>query len=766
VVQGVGFRPFVYRLATELGLTGSVRNTAEGVALEIEGANDLLDHFFRRVRQEAPIHSLIRNIELSPVSIVGENGFRIVSSRAGEKTAWIPPDLATCGDCLREIFDPNDRRYRYPFANCTHCGPRFTIVERLPYDRSNTAMRKFTMCPQCSQEYHDPRDRRFHAEPIACPECGPQLSFWDRRGNTLAMRHDALLAAAIAVREGRVLALKGVGGFQLMVDARNDGAVRRLRERKVREEKPFALMYPSFNSVKRDCSVSELDERLLLSPQAPIVLLERRTDALASSIAPGSPYLGVMLPYSPLHHLLMRELGFPVVATSGNLSDEPICIDEYEALERLGNIADAFLVHDRPIVRHVDDSVVRSLLGREQVLRRARGYAPLPIHVNEELPRVLAVGGHLKNTVAIGFGHEVFISQHIGDLETQQAYDAFRQVAEDLQGLYEEEPQVVACDLHPEYLSTKAARERNAPVVEVQHHYAHVLSCMAENEVEAPILGVCWDGTGFGPDGTLWGGEFLLVDETGFNRVAHFRPFRLPGGEAAIREPRRCALGLLYDLYGEAAFDIEPYASLPAPLRQMLRKNINSPLTSGVGRLFDAVASLLGVRQRASFEGQAAMELEYAVKSGVEEFYPIHVDEIVNWRPMIQAMLEDKAPVGVRAARFHNTLVECLVQVAHRVAQPKVALTGGCFQNKYLTERAARRLQKEGFHPYWHRRVPPNDGGIALGQAVAAGRAFRSTVASKGLSESDPSAKRESKDGESKQRREREKRPHVFSDTR
>ena len=582
-----------------------------------------------------------------------------------------------------------------------------------------------------------------------------------------------------------------------MVDARNEDALRRLRERKHREEKPFALMFPSLESVKAVCEVSPLEERLLRSPEAPIVLLRRLPSSILHSpssfsrhIAPGNPCLGVMLPYTPLHHLLMAELGFPVVATSGNLSDEPICTNEREALERLGGIADVFLVHNRPIVRHVDDSIVRVMLDRELVLRRARGYAPLPVTIGgassaspgnqpgqsqgvAELhpPKiVLAVGAHLKNTVALSVGNQVFISQHIGDLETERAYNAFRRVIADFEKLYEASPQIIAADLHPDYLSTKFAKEfegragsplpaadgaqRTArpTMIGVQHHIAHVLSCMAENEIAPPALGVSWDGTGYGADGTVWGGEFFLVTDENVERVAHLRPFRLPGGDQAVKEPRRSALGLLHELSGAqanfmshmqhgigSAFSAEELATL----KVMLAKKMNSPVTTSVGRLFDAVASLINLRQQIRFEGQAAMELEFAL-DGVEtdEAYELpienadetanassrithHASRILDWSPMIEAILADvKAGVapGIISAKFHNALVEGIVAVARRAGRNRVVLSGGCFQNRYLTERAVRRLQAEGFQPYWHQRVPPNDGGIALGQVVAAWR--------------------------------------------
>ncbi len=739
VVQGVGFRPLVYRLATALRLNGWVLNSAQGVFIEAEGARKTLDQFLFRLEKEKPPRAFIQSLECSWLDAVGYDSFEIRSSdAAGEKTALILPDSATCADCLREIFDPQDRRCLYPFTNCIHCGPRFSIIEALPYDRSNTSMKKFVMCPECDDEYHDPRNRRFHAQPNACPKCGPHLELWDEAGNIAARKHEALLRTVEIIRSGIIVALKGIGGFQLIVDARNEAGVQRLRERKRREEKPFALMYPSLESVRRDCRISELESRLLLSPESPIVLLDRGSGGsdLASSVAPHSPWLGVMLPYTPLHHLIMRELAFPIVATSGNLANEPICIDEHEAFERLHDIADAFLVHDRPVVRHVDDSVARVMLQREMVLRRARGYAPLPVHLKSPAPRVLAVGANLKNAVALGIGNDIMISQHIGDMETEQACAAFRKVTADFQRLYDVDPEITACDLHPDYLSSKFARQ-SAKSFAVQHHYAHVLSCMAENELEAPVLGVAWDGTGYGTDGTIWGGEFLLIDETSFERVAHFRQFRLPGGEASIKQPRRCALGVLFEILGDKLFDRRDLILLQhfngselTLLQQMLRKQVNAPVTSSVGRLFDAVASLSGLRQRVSFEGQAAMALEFAIQRGIEGFYPFDVmgqgTGIVDWQPMILALLADLQrgqTIGGIAAKFHNTLAEVIVSISRRYGRAAIVLTGGCFQNKYLTERTVRRLQAEGFRPYWHQRIPPNDGGVALGQVMAAMRA-------------------------------------------
>jgi hydrogenase maturation protein HypF len=748
-VQGVGFRPFVFRLATEMQMPGWVSNSTEGVFIEVEGPKDLLDRFLLRLQKEAP-----------PRAFIQSSSFEIrKSDSGGKKTAFVLPDIAVCPDCLTDVFDPTNRRYLYPFTNCTNCGPRFSIIEALPYDRRSTSMKKFEMCLKCRAEYENPADRRFHAQPNACPQCGPQLQLWDNDGKRIAEQNNALLQGAQAIREGKIVAVKGLGGFHLITDARNEEAVRRLRERKHREEKPFALIYPSLDRVREECLVSELEERLLLSPESPIVLLQRKRQSIGDpqsqmenlqssicfSIAPHNPYLGVMLPYAPLHYLLLRELGFPLVATSGNISDEPICIDEVEVLDRLKNIADLFLVHDRPIVRHVDDSVVCVMLGREMVLRRARGYAPLPISiVSDSTPSVVAVGAHLKNTIALTSGNNIFISQHIGDLETQESLDAFHRVIADFKTLFESTPSIVACDLHPDYLSSKFARTLASEVLEVQHHYAHIASCMAENQLDGEVLGVSWDGTGFGLDGTIWGGEFLITTAASFERIATFRPFRLPGGEKAIKEPRRTAAGLLYELNkGELLDDmsLEPMKSFTKPdlavIQQMLKKGVNSPVTTSVGRLFDAVASLIGLRQHVNFEGQAAMELEFLTASQkTKEHYSFVVDQsnqfssphLINWEPMIFEILSELGKANTWptiAVKFHNTLAECILEVAQQVGRQRVVLSGGCFQNRYLTERTVQRLQEKGFRPYWHQRIPPNDGGISLGQAYAVARLKR-----------------------------------------
>lgn len=740
VVQGLGFRPYVYRLARELNLGGWIENSSQGVLIEVEALSARLDTFITRFQAELPPHAVIQSFHWQTIPASGETVFEIRASKPdGSITALILPDLATCPECLKELSDPTNRRYRYPFTNCTHCGPRFTIVQRLPYDRPNTTMHGFVMCDECRAEYENPLDRRFHAQPNACPKCGPQLALWNKSGAVLSTRDEAVMAAADAIRQGEVLAVKGLGGFHLIADAQNAEAVSRLRTRKHREEKPLAVMYSSLERIKAECEVSALEEKLLTSPEAPIVLLRRTGGEVAANVAPKNPYLGVMLPYTPLHHLLIREVGLPLVATSGNCSGEPICIDEHEALERLNGIADLFLIHNRPIARHVDDSIVRAAAGRELMLRRARGYAPLPIQLSQSAPTLIAAGAHLKNTAAVTVGEQVFISQHIGDMHTVQAYDAYQHVIRDFQQLYDLHPSAVVCDLHPDYRSTRYAEVSGLPVLHVQHHYAHVLSCMTENHLKAPALGVAWDGTGYGTDGTIWGGEFLLITESGFNRIAHFANFRLPGGEQAVKEPRRSALGLLYAVFGEdIPSDLPPVQSFSpsefALLKTVLRKGINAPFTSSAGRLFDAVAAIIGLRQRAAFEGQAAMELEFA-QDGIktDRCYPFAITDITGESAIARRILDLKLPVlamiddwraGVPvseiSAVFHNTLTEMIIATARYAGEKQVILTGGCFQNKTLLEGTINRLRAEGFDPHWHRVVPPNDGGIALGQIVAA----------------------------------------------
>ncbi|HUA16797.1 MAG TPA: carbamoyltransferase HypF [Verrucomicrobiae bacterium] len=730
-VQGVGFRPFVYRLATEMSLTGWVLNSSAGLVVEVEGTADQLTRFEQRLERERPKASVVTVRESAWLPVQGFTTFEIHHSEADSaKSVNVLPDLATCDDCRAELFDPANRRFAYPFTNCTHCGPRYTIVVDIPYDRPNTTMREFVLCPACREEYENPADRRFHAQPNACPVCGPTLT-------------GTVEDVAAALLQSRIVALKGIGGFQLLVDARQPAAVARLRQRKHREEKPFALMMPSLEIARDYCEVSPAEVELLESQAAPIVLLKPKSGTdIAWNVAHCSPYLGIMLPYSPLHHLLVQKCRFPLVATSGNRSDEPICIANDEAATRLKDIADHFLMHNRPIVRACDDSVVRLTRGRGGVLRRARGYAPLGIRVPRELPPVLAVGGHLKNTVAIAVGQDVFLSQHIGDLDTLEARAAFERAIADLCRLYSFQPEAVVCDLHPDYASTQWAENSGLPIIRVQHHQAHVAACAAENDVGEEYLGVSWDGTGYGLDGAIWGGEFFHAEGNRFERIAHLRPFNLPGGDTAVREGWRSAASLLFEVFGAtAAKEVGMPHACPEPgrrvsptanpdaansrdesaVRVMLERGINVVPTTSVGRLFDAVAAITGLARQNRFEGQVAMLLENEIGSlRTEEAYPLPSGD---WRTLIEAVVADAASgvvVPRIAARFHNALVNWIVEVAVASKLKHVVLSGGVFQNRYLTERAAAELESRGFAVHTHRQVPPNDGGIALGQAVMA----------------------------------------------
>lgn len=767
-VQGVGFRPFVYKLARELELTGWVRNTRNGVLIEVEGDSPAVETFLQRLQADAPATAAIETVSTSAIPAVGDASFSIASSaESGQRTLVIPPDLAICEDCRRELHDPRDRRFRYPFLTCTQCGPRYSLLTAIPYQRSNTTMAEFELCAACRAEYRAEADRRFHAEPIACPACGPRLFLWDEHGHEVAGDEKALQQASALLEQGLIVAVKGLGGFQLWVDAKSEKAVQRLRDRKRRPEKPFAVLFRSVHAVRDYCLLSSDEEALLRSPRAPIVLVRKRRDAVfADAVAPDNPYLGAMLPATPLHHLLIESLQLPMVATSGNRSEEPIVTDEREALVRLQGIADAFLMHDRLIARPVDDSVVLVVPGnvrakeREQreetkaeamILRRARGYAPQVIRWSDGLAArvlgpILAVGGHLKNTVALLTGNRVVLSQHLGDLSTVEADRAFRQAVGDLQELLRVSPQALACDLHPDYRSTAFARALSealsVPLVPVQHHHAHVASCMAEHRLDGEVLGIAWDGAGYGGDGQVWGGEFLIASYRQFSRFAHLQPFRLPGGEAAMRNPTRSAASILWELMGEEMEKL----SLPswnvtddkrAQLATLLRSGIASPWTTSMGRLFDAVASLTGLCRQTSFEGQAAMAVQFAAEREAEaggatvEGYPMDLAPsdgleakwIVDWRPMINALLDDLR-VGHRpeliAIRFHVGLVNGIVRVAQVAGLPRVVLTGGCFQNRLLLSLVRRRLEEAGFTVYRHALVPPNDGGLSLGQAVVA----------------------------------------------
>lgn len=726
-VQGVGFRPTAFRLAHELGLRGWVRNDAAGAEMALAGSAEALARFRAELPGRLPAAADVQTVEELDAPADWPAGFEIRLSAAadGARTAGILPDLATCPDCLREILDPADRRYRYPFANCTHCGPRFSILEALPYDRAHTTMRTFRMCPACAAEYGDPSNRRFHAQPNACPVCGPQLAWARATGPTLGARDEALLAAAAALRAGQIVAAKGIGGFHLLADARNGDAVRRLRQRKRRDEKPFALMFPDLEAVAAACEVSAAERVWLESPAAPIVLLRRRegSTGLAPDVAPGLPWLGAMLPYAPLHHLLLRELGFPIVATSGNLTDEPICTDNDEARARLGDVADFFLLHDRPIARPLDDSVIATCAGAPIPMRRGRGLAPYTVPLPGAPDGWTGAGAQMKSAVALAAGGNAVIGPHVGDLDHAGAARLWARSVADLADLHGLKPVAAAVDLHPDYASTQGAAEWGVPTERVQHHHAHIAACMAEHGLDGPVLGIAWDGTGLGPDGTVWGGEFLVCTRAEFRRAAWLRPFPLVGGDAAAREPRRAALGVLREM-GSAVPPPGFAAAELVVLDEMLARGVNVVRTSSAGRLFDAVAALLGVCLKMSHEGQAAMRLEALAGDAPAEPYPFgwRGDEL-DWAPAVAAILRGGAPPATAAARFHETLAAMMAAAAARAGLADVCLSGGCFQNRRLLAGAARRLAAAGFRVWRHRDVPPNDAGIAFGQlAVAAAR--------------------------------------------
>ena len=731
-VQGVGFRPFIFKLANNLGVKGFVSNTLQGVMIEAEGKEESLKKFIERINNDKPPISLIQNISISILKPANHSNFIIKQSELkGSPNAFILPDIATCKDCYDEIFNSKDRRYLYPFTNCTNCGPRFSITISLPYDRANTTMAKFIMCEDCLSEYENPSDRRFHAQPNACPVCGPHTELWNPEGKILSTHNDSILQTVKEIKNGRILAIKGLGGFQIVADALNDDAINKLRIHKHREEKPFALMYPDIDSVRKDCELSHFEENLLLSAQAPIVILKKKQECKISSFAaPLNPNLGIMLPYTPLHHLMMKYLKSPIIATSGNLSEEPICIDELEALKRLYNIADLFLVHNRPIYRHVDDSIVREISEQKFILRRSRGFAPMPVMIDkDENKHILSVGGHLKNTIAVSRNKEVFISQHIGDLETKESFNCFQDTIEKFLEVYKIKPTEVVCDSHPDYISAKYARDNFTNVTSVQHHAAHILSVIAERELKGSLLGIAWDGAGYGMDKSIWGGEFLLFNNKSFKRVAHLKKFRLPGGESSFRDIKKSAFGVLYEIFGNGVvnLDIESFTKKEAKLYlQMLMNNINSPECSSAGRLFDAVASILNIRQKVNFEGQAAMELEFLTDGIVmNDSYGFITNKLktgileINWVPMIEQIIIDKknkVPVNIISVKFHNTLVKMIVDVANKIKEKNIALSGGCFQNKYLMENSIRMLKHKGYNVYWNKEVPANDGGISLGQ--------------------------------------------------
>ena len=740
IVQGVGFRPFVYGLAVKNGLAGFVLNDTAGVTIELEGEPPALESFLTYLREQPPPLARIQNVDCRIIPPKGESAFNIVGSQGEEeRSALISPDAPTCEDCLKELFDPADRRYRYPFINCTNCGPRFTMIEDVPYDRERTTMELFEMCGDCAREFHDPADRRFHAQPNACPQCGPRVRLLDCRGQEI-LDGDPVSHAARLLQQGVVLAVKGLGGYHLACNALDHDAVRRLRAKKHREYKPFAVMAANLKAVKQFCLVSDEDELLLRSYARPIVLLRKRHKIqIAKAIAPGQRYLGLMLPYTPLHHLLITDAGVPLVMTSGNLSEEPIAYKDDDALRRLGKIAEYFLVHDREIHMRCDDSVARIIGKQELLIRRSRGYAPQPIAVAVRFVQpVLACGAHLKNTFCLGKERHAFMSHHIGDLENYETLNSFVNGIEHIKNLFALEPSVIAHDLHPEYLSTKyAIGVDGLTKLGVQHHHAHIAGCMAEHGLEGPVSGVAFDGLGYGGDGTIWGGEFLVARLSGYERRAHLRTVPMAGGDRAIREPWRMALSYLRDALGTdpMSLGLPGWDGIPEKkieiVTSMMQGGLNTVQTSSCGRLFDAVASIMGLRHEVNYEGQAAIELEMAVLEGISESYPFEIGATSTWeidmRPAIERLVQEvqmKFSVSLMAAKFHNTLVAVIVEVCRRLHETDglnlVCLSGGTFQNSYLLERLVPALRDTGFEVYLNRQVPTNDGGIALGQAAVA----------------------------------------------
>jgi hydrogenase maturation protein HypF len=746
IVQGVGFRPFVYRLAGRYGLSGWVRNTGRGVQIEVEGEGADLDAFSRAIREEAPPLAVISAFAVQPLSPAGGSGFLILESAKLSKGGEVSPDCEICDDCLGEMLDPGNRRYRYPFINCTNCGPRYSIITGIPYDRPFTTMASFAMCDDCLAEYHDPLNRRFHAQPNACPVCGPQLRLLDPTGAELP--GDPLSETLRALASGLTVAVKGVGGYHLAVDACSEQAVARLRQSKKRDEKPFALLAADLDAVRQIVHCSELEGRLLSGVERPIVLMRKREgNPISRLVAPDNGWFGVMLPGNPLQHLLINGAGAPLVMTSGNLSDEPIAYRDGDALGRLAGIADLFLTNDREIHTRTDDSVLRLSLGEPLFLRRSRGYVPRGVNLPSSQPSILAVGAELKGTVCLTREGRGYLSQHIGDLKNAATLASLEETARLMGRLLEVTPEAVAHDLHPDYLSTRYAETLGLPLIGVQHHHAHMASCMAENGLDGDLIGVILDGTGYGEDGAIWGGEFLLGGYAGFQRRGHFSYLRMPGGDAAVREPYRMAISALYGCFGDDLFRQGlPFLAAVTPQERslflkMLERGINSPLTSSCGRLFDAVAALIGVRTKISYEGQAAIELEaLAERCTPSAAYPFSVTSgdchRIDFAPMIAAICADLTAGREKAAiarDFHLTVAKGILEMCARIREEsgtsRVVLSGGVFQNRLLTEEAAQLLTGAGFQTYCHRLVPPNDGGLALGQAVIAGLKLQNSQA-------------------------------------
>ncbi|MBI5824373.1 MAG: carbamoyltransferase HypF [Chloroflexi bacterium] len=774
IVQGVGFRPFVYNLAANLKLNGWVKNTSAGVEIEVDGEKDILDSFLQKLQDDAPALSRIDGFTASFRPANGFSSFDILHSESIPSAFQpISPDVAICEDCLRELFDLADRRYRYPFINCTNCGPRFTIIKDIPYDRPNTTMSGFPLCPDCEREYTDPTNRRFHAQPVACPKCGPKVWLTLDSDSSLSdalQNNDAILETRRMLAEGKILAIKGLGGFHLACDATNSTAVTELRVRKLRVDKPFALMMPDLETIKQHCFVSDAERELLQSTARPIVLLKRKPEStIAKETAPNQDQFGVMLPYTPLHYLLFADslhpssfILHPLVMTSGNLSEEPIATDNDEARKRLSNLADAFLMHNRDIHIRCDDSVVRVISSQlsevsdstrklntdywsliAYPLRRSRGYSPFPIKLPFEVPQILATGSELKNTFCITNINYAFLSHHIGDMENYETLKSFEQGVEHFEKLFRVKPEAIACDMHPNYLATRYALERaereNLPIFHIQHHHAHIAACMAEHGFDGtrPVIGIAFDGTGYGEDGAIWGGEILVADYKSYQRAAHLEYFPLPGGDAAIKKPARTALALLWSLGLEWDERLAPVAEFCAEdqvtLRMQLEKKINTPMTSSIGRLFDAAAALAGGRQTVNYEGQAAIEFESLADDAEGESYSFGMNQDqVEVRGVVEALINDSAggvPISKISARFHNGLANILRVAALGIRRDfginEVVLSGGVWQNITLLRRTMALLDGEGFKVYIHKEAPTNDGGLSLGQAVIAAKRMR-----------------------------------------
>jgi len=739
IVQGVGFRPFVYNLAHQYDLKGEVANTAAGVSIHIEGLPEDIRSFEADLTVKCPPLAHVVEISGRSESVKSHSEFRIVKSRGQAQMATlISPDVSICDDCRQELFDPADRRYLYPFINCTNCGPRYTIIDDIPYDRPKTSMWHFKMCAACQAEYDDPTNRRFHAQPNACDQCGPHVSLYDNQRKSVAT-DDPIKTAADCIRQGQIVAIKGLGGYHLAVDALNSEAVMRLRRRKLREEKPFAIMSANLASIRKYARVRPEEEALLTSIQRPIVLLQKKNpSAVSEAVAPGNSYWGVMLPYTPLHYLMLKQDLAALVMTSANLSEEPIAIDNEDAFERLADIADYFLIHNRDIYLRSDDSILKHNARHERFIRRSRGFVPIPIFLKQAVPAILACGAELKNTICLTKGDKAFLSQHIGDLENLVTLDFFKLTIAHLKRILEIQPEIIACDMHPDYLSTRFAKEQaQTDIIDVQHHHAHIVSCMAEHKLDGAVIGLAFDGTGFGTDGTIWGGEVLVAESKQFERVAHLAEVPMPGSGAAIKEPWRMALSYLRTTFGDNLQDLAlPWLKQIEPQKiniivEMMEKGVNCPQTSSLGRLFDAVAAIAGIRARVNFEGQAAMELEMLADGHSDTIYdiqwlsqkPIKIKPQSIIRGVVQDIQNGMSP-GEISVKFHQTLVVLFGEICAAIRRShdlnRVVLSGGCFQNSLLLKGLIGQLEAHHFEVYAHRQVPANDGGIALGQALVA----------------------------------------------